>query len=61
MQLIIGKQLVPAGTSFDQLEEALSTQINVAHSTIMLLQVHKPGRFTLKELSESIKRQQESK
>lgn len=39
----------------EELEFALHTQCNVAESTILLLQVHKPGRYTLDEVKEVIK------
>ena len=39
----------------EQLEFALHTQSNVAESTIMLIQTHKPGRYTIQELKDTIK------
>ena len=39
----------------EQLELALNTQSNVAESTLMLIQIHKPGRYTIKELRDVIK------
>jgi hypothetical protein len=38
----------------EQLRFALQTQNNVAESTVMLIQIHKPGRFTVKELHDVI-------
>lgn len=43
----------------EQLEFALHTQSNVAESTVMLLQVHKPPRYTVQELKDAIKRRDE--
>jgi hypothetical protein len=39
----------------EQLQFALMTQNNVAENTIMLIQIHKPGRFDVKELQSVIK------
>ena len=40
----------------DQLQTALMTQNNVADSTVMLIQIHKPGRYTVEELKAEVKR-----
>jgi hypothetical protein len=45
----------------EQLEFALHTQSNVAESTILLLQVHKPPRYTVQELNNTIKRRDEKR
>jgi hypothetical protein len=39
----------------EQLIYALNTQSNVADSTLMLLQVHKPPRYTIQDLKDAIK------
>lgn len=49
MDMLREKQITP-----EQLEFALHTQNNVAESTVMLIQVHKPGRYTIQELKEEI-------
>ena len=45
----------------EQLEFALHTQSNVAEATIMLLQVHKPPRYTIQELKDTIKRRDDKR
>lgn len=45
----------------EQLQFALHTQSNVAEATIMLLQVHKPPRYTVQELKDAIKRRDEKR
>jgi len=45
----------------EQLEFALHTQSNVAESTVLLLQVHKPPRYTVQELKDTIKRRDEKR
>jgi len=45
----------------EQLQFALSTQSNVAESTIMLIQIHKPGRFTVQELQTEIDKREEKR
>ena len=45
----------------EQLEFALHTQSNVAEATIMLLQVHKPPRYTVQELKDTIKRRDDKR
>jgi hypothetical protein len=45
----------------DQLQAALSTQNNVADYTVMLIQIHKPGRYTVEELKAEAKRLQDRK
>jgi len=39
----------------EELDIALMTQNNVAHSTVMLLQVHKPARYTVEEFKKEAK------
>lgn len=56
MEMLRDKQITE-----DQLEFALHTQCNVAESTIMLLQTHKPGRYTIQELKDAYKRREEKK
>lgn len=46
--------------TMEELEFALHTQSNVAESTRMLLQVHKPGRYTIQEVKDLLKRKKES-
>jgi len=45
----------------EQLQFALHTQSNVAEATIMLLQVHKPPRYTIQELKDTIKRRDDKR
>jgi hypothetical protein len=45
----------------EQLEFALHTQCNVAESTIMLIQIHKPGRYTIQELKDVIAKKNQKK
>jgi hypothetical protein len=45
----------------EELEFALHTQSNVAEATIMLLQVHKPPRYTVQELKDTIKRRDDKR
>lgn len=45
----------------EQLNFALATQNNVAESTIMLIQIHKPGRYTVEELKEAVKQRDEKR
>jgi hypothetical protein len=45
----------------EQLQMALHTQSNVAESTIMLIQTHKPGRYSVQELKDTIKKTNERK
>lgn len=45
----------------EQLMFALQTQSNVAESTIMLIQTHKPGRYSVQELKDTIKKTNERK
>jgi hypothetical protein len=40
----------------EELEFALHTQSNVAESTIMLIQIHKPGRYNIDELKSEIQK-----
>mgnify|MGYP003353197457 CR=1 FL=1 len=55
-EAIMSKQMTE-----EQLTLLLNTQNNIAESTIMLIQTHKPGRYTIKELQETIKRKDENK
>lgn len=55
-QAVMNKEI-----SEDQLTMLLNTQNNIAESTIMLIQTHKPGRYTVKELQETIKKTDERK
>jgi len=45
----------------EQLEFALNTQNNVSDSTTMLIQIHKPGRYTIEELKTVIAKKQQKK
>jgi hypothetical protein len=45
----------------EQLEFALHTQSNVAEATIMLIQIHKPGRYTIDELKAEIQKKVDRK
>lgn len=45
----------------EQLDFALHTQSNVAESTLMLIQVHKPCRYTVEDLQREIDRREEQK
>jgi ubiquinone/menaquinone biosynthesis C-methylase UbiE len=45
----------------EQLEFALHTQNNVAEATIMLIQIHKPGRYTIQELKDVISQKNQEK
>ena len=56
MEMIKNKEITE-----EQLNFALNTQCNVAESTIMLIQVHKPGRYTIQELKEIINQREEQK
>jgi hypothetical protein len=53
MELLKNKEITE-----EQLNFALNTQCNVAESTIMLIQVHKPGRYTIEELKDIIKQKE---
>jgi len=50
LEKLKNKQITP-----EELEFALHTQCNVAESTSMLLQVHKPCRYSLEEAKQAIK------
>jgi hypothetical protein len=56
MEMLRDKQITE-----EQLEFALHTQSNVAEATIMLLQVHKPPRYTVQELKDTIKRRNDKR
>lgn len=56
LQMLQDKQITQ-----EQLEFALHTQSNVAESTIMLIQIHKPGRYTVQELKDELKRSDEQR
>jgi hypothetical protein len=45
----------------EQLEFALHTQSNVAEATIMLIQIHKPARYTIEELKSEVKKREDRK
>jgi hypothetical protein len=55
-QAIMNKQMTE-----EQLTMLLNTQNNIAESTVMLIQTHKPGRYSIKELQDTIKTTNERK
>ncbi len=56
---LIKSQLVAGEITQEQLDLAFNTMNNVAESTRMLIEVYKPGRYTLAEYKQAVKEKQD--